>query len=125
MKRTARYYAESLYKHLNESAAADRNQITNEFASILYDNCQTNLVPSIEYYFDKIDLKKSGKIRGQTLSARSHGRILPDTIGNYQIIDEQGLDTSLIAGVKTEIAGTRIENSIRKRLRNLRQALQK
>ena len=123
MKLNAKQYAEVLYERLKDASAAESTRIIKEFSHLLFHNCQSGLLPSIHFFFDKGMLSDKKLIRSSTVSAHGVAEVTPHKIDGMKVVDTQKTDGSLIAGVRVVIGATRIDNTLSTRLHNLRLAL--
>ena len=120
---SSRRYAAVLYKVL-AGYSTDRPDVAEAFARFLVARGESGRLNDIRRAFVDLRLEKEKKIHSQIVSARpDRVEILPERLSGKQVEEEFTADPKFIGGVKVRIGDRLIDNTISRRLRNLRNAL--
>ena len=119
----AKIYADNLIKAVDVGNDDSYGKMAVDFASLLYEEGMTSLISDIKRYYEDSELKKTGKIRAIIQTADDMNSDLKDLIDDNNVLSVVEKDASLLSGVRIKIGDNLIENSISRRIKNLKKAV--
>jgi len=122
MKYSPKQLATAFYEILTEKPSAHKEIITH-FAAFLKKTGLTKMLSDIERHFEIIRLKKENAIKVEIATAEKKPPTFPTKINGKKVELFWQTAPSLIAGNIVQIGDLRIDNSVRRRLNDLTEAI--
>jgi F-type H+-transporting ATPase subunit delta len=128
MKISPQNYAQALYEAVQDANPKDHDLILDNFAKILAQNGDLNIVEKIDEEYRRLEMKEKGIREAEVTFARSQEinstmvNQLNEIVGNKVEIKSK-VDEGIVGGVIIKIDDTLIDASVRTQLENLNQQL--
>lgn len=128
MKISAEQYATVLFQALQETKPADADKVLDNFVTVLAENGHLGMLAEIETEYLKYESRQKGEVPVQLTYARE-GHAEKRTLDELHRLIGKGLavknkiDEGLIGGVIVETEDLRLDASVRKQLKNLKDTL--
>jgi ATP synthase F1 delta subunit len=129
MKRfTAKQYATALVEAYAKSDVKHRPEVMRSFLQLLVRRRATKLVSRIVTHVQAMEDRSAGVTRVAVASARALGdkhvtQVLEKALG--KVVIESSVDPNLIGGLRIQVGDTRIDATLRNRLKHLQTQLTK
>ncbi len=124
MKMTAQNCAELLYRALAQEHGDHEKALVRGFAEFLIREECIGMIHDIRRRFKERVLRSQNKIGALVGTSHSDTHVVPRVVNGQSVEVYSVEDAALIGGVRVRIGDTLVDNTIARRIRNLRNALQ-
>ncbi|MEK7552122.1 MAG: F0F1 ATP synthase subunit delta [Patescibacteria group bacterium] len=123
MKYTSKQYAKVLVELVKDETPKNLSTIFGKFREMLSKNGDTKYLNDILFYFEKYLDEATGVVKVEVTTAADKPTSLPAKIGGKTVKVISKVDPTLLGGVQIKIGDLLIDNSVKNRLKIMKEAI--